>query len=187
VQWTTDIEGTGATAQTMLSATFVDDGPAVAPTSLTFPETTIHLDEGKAQLVTLRNCSNSALQIDPPQIPVPFTIDTPSFPSVLMPGETATFGVGFHPTRVGLVTRELVITSPQLRDTMFIVTLTGEGVADNGGSGSGVVDPGFTSTSFYACGSCATNDASGALALGIAALCIAAPRRRRRSAVRRGS
>jgi hypothetical protein len=186
--WTTDIEGPSATAQTTLSAMFVDDGPAVAPTSLTFPGTTIHLDNGKVQPVTLRNCSSSPLQLDPPQIPTPFTIDSPSFPSVLMPGETATFGVGFHPTRLGVVTRELVITSPQLRDTVFIVTLTGEGISDGGGSGSGSVDTDFDSTSFYACGSCATSDASGALALGLAMLCIIAPQhRRRRSRARRAT
>ncbi|MEO7736499.1 MAG: choice-of-anchor D domain-containing protein [Kofleriaceae bacterium] len=183
--WTTDADGTSATAQTLLSATFVDDGPAVAPTALAFPQTTIHLDRGKAQSVTLRNCSSSALQLDAPQIPAPFTIDSPSFPGVLMPGETATVSVGFHPTKAGPVMKDLVITSPQLRDTTFTVTLTGEGITDLGpgsgsGSGSGSVTLPHDSTSFYSCGSCASNDSSSLLAFGLAALCVLVPRRRRR-------
>jgi uncharacterized protein (TIGR03382 family) len=181
--WTTDVAGTNATAQTLLSATFVDDGPAVAPTALAFPQTTIHLDSGNAQSVTVRNCSSSALQLDAPQIPAPFTIDSPSFPSALMPGETATFSVGFHPTKAGIVTKQLVITSPQLRDMTFIVTLTGEGITDDhpgSGSGSGSVSVTISSTSFYSCGSCASNDASGILAFALAALCVLVPRRRRR-------
>ena len=99
-----------------------------------------------------------------------------------MPGETATFSVGFHPTKAGVVTKELVITSPQLRDTTLTVTLTGEGVADEGpgsGSGSGSVSIAVDRTSFYSCGSCASNDASGLFAFALAALCILVPRRRR--------
>jgi len=181
--WTTDADE--AIAQTTLTATFVDAGPAVSPTLLAFPPTPIHLDSGTAQQVTLRNCSVSPLELDPPQIPAPFTIDSPSFPSVLAPGETVTASVGFHPTRVEHFMRELVITSPQLRDVTFVVTLIGDGTADGSGSGSGSgsgnVTTGVDSKSFYACGSCATGGTSSALALTLAALVLLVPRRRRTS------
>ena len=177
--WTTDVTGR-TTAHTTLTATFIDNGGAIAPRDLSYEDTPIHLDTRNAQQVTLRNCDVSPLQLDPPVIPAPFTIDSPNFPSVLRPGETATFSVGFHPTKLGLAMKTLTITSPQLRDTPLVVNLLGTGIANGGDGDAGPVTSGFESTSFYACSSCASHDASGALVLAAAALCALVPRRRRR-------
>jgi hypothetical protein len=179
VIWTTDVADTPI-ERTKLTAGFVDNGGAIAPQALDFGATAIHLAARNAQQVTLQNCDVSALQLDPPQVPAPFSIDSPALPSLLRPGETITFGVGFRPTRTGPVSKTLVITSPQLRDVRLTVALTGEGVAggvgDDGGDPTGDLDR----TSFYACGGCIAGDASGPVALAIAALCVLARRRRRR-------
>jgi hypothetical protein len=183
--WQTDVAG-AVVERTRLAATFVDNGGAIAPAALSFPSTPIHLDTRNAQQVTLQNCDLSALQLDPPQVPAPFSIDSPGLPAVLRPGETATFSVGFHPTTAGPVSKTLVITSPQLRDRLT-VALSGAGVAAGGGSGDDLGDDELDPTSFYACGGCATGDASATLALGLAALILLAPRPRRRRAARAGA
>ena len=95
--------------------------------------------------------------LDPPAIKAPFSIDSPSVPSVLQPNETATFSIGFHPTRLGTFTGTLLISSAQLT-TPLSVALTGEGVEgdpgipDAGSGSSGHHDD----TSFYACSCHAT-------------------------------
>jgi hypothetical protein len=180
--WSTDVDG-AETTPTTLTSTFVDDGGAIAPESLTFTRTQIHLDTANAQEVTLQNCEVSPLQLDPPDVPVPFTIDSPSFPTMLQPGEIASFSVGFHPTKVGASTKTLVITSPQLAGVQLTVTMTGEGYAEGGTSvtpdaGADATAP-AAQASFYACGSCAANDPAGALVFGIAVLVTVIPRRRR--------
>jgi hypothetical protein len=175
--WTTD-DASATTAHTTLTATFIDNGGAIAPHDLGFAPTPIHLDTSNAQQVTLRNCDVSTLQLDPPAIPAPFTIDSPNFPTALRPGETATFTVGFHPTKLGLAMKTLTITSPQLRD-LLTVNLIGTGIAGGGDSDAGPVGNGFERTSFYACSSCASQDASGAVVFAVAVLCVLAPRRRR--------
>jgi uncharacterized protein (TIGR03382 family) len=179
--WTTDVAPT--IAHTTLSAIFIDNGGAIAPHDLDFDATPIHLDNRKAQQVTLRNCDVSPLQLDPPVIPAPFTIDSPNFPTVLLPGETATFSVGFHPTKPGLVAKTLTITSPQLSDMPLTVNLSGTGIAAGGDSDAGPTTTGFERTSFYACSGCASHDASGdasgALVFAVAAFCALVPRRRR--------
>jgi hypothetical protein len=172
--WQTDVAD-AATTHTKLTATFVDNGGAIAPPALTFGTAPVHLDTRNAQQVTLQNCDVSSLQLDPPQISAPFSIDSPNFPTTLLPGETATFSIGFHPTKLGVVAKTLVITSPQRRNEQLTVTLAGEGVA------TGQPTAGLDHTSFYACSSCASNEASGALALSLAALCVLLPRRRRRA------
>jgi hypothetical protein len=172
--WQTDVADAAIT-HTKLTATFVDNGGAIAPPALTFGAALVHLDTRNAQQVTLQNCDVSSLQLDPPQISAPFSIDSPNFPTTLLPGETATFSVGFHPTKLGPAAKLLVITSPQRRNEELTVTLTGDGIA------TGVPpDAGPPSTSGdSACGGCAANESSGALALGLAALCVLLPRRRR--------
>jgi hypothetical protein len=176
--WTTDVADE-MTAHTTLSATFINNGGALAPHDLDFDTALIHLDTHNAQQVTLRNCDVSALQLDPPVIPAPFTIDSPNFPAQLLPGETATFSIGFHPTRTGPVTKMLTITSPQLSGAPLTVNLTGIGIALGSGSDAGPISNGFERTSFYACGSCASGDASGTLVFAVAVLCVVIPRRRR--------
>jgi hypothetical protein len=178
VIWTTDVAD-AATSHTKLTATFVDNGGAIAPPALAFGTAPIHLDTRNAQQVTLQNCDVSPLQLDPPQISAPFAIDSPNFPNVLLPGETATFGVGFHPTKLGAVTKMLVITSPQRRNVQLTVALTGEGIATGGTADAGTTTTGHDETSFYACGGCASNEAPGALALALAAAGVLLPRRRR--------
>jgi hypothetical protein len=175
--WTTDAAD-APVDRTRLSAAFVDNGGAIAPPAIDFGATPIHLDARNAQQVTLQNCDVSALQLDPPQVPAPFSLDSAPLPSLLRPGETIAFSVGFHPTRTGPVTRTLVITSPQLRDVQLTVALSGAGIAE-GGDGEGEdLDAGLDATSFYACSGCTTGDPSGPIALSLAALCVLAPRRR---------
>lgn len=168
--WTTDVAGATA-AHTKLTATFVDNGGAIAPSALSFGPTPIHLDLRNAQQLTLQNCDVSALQLDRPQIPSPFTLDSPDLPRQLRPGETTTFSVGFHPTKLGVVAKTLVITSPQLRDDLA-VTLTGEGIAAGGSGGTTGTGGDIGPTSFYACSGCSAPDPSAPIALAAAALCI---------------
>ena len=167
IVWTTDAAGATA-SRTTLTATFIDDGGAIAPAALGFGPT--------AQQVTLQHCSTAAFRLDTPQVPAPFSIDSASFPAALNPGEVATFSVGFHPTKLGPVSKQLTITSPQLRDPLT-VELSGEGVAP-GGDGDAGPDTSLSSTSFYACGGCASGDPSGAIAIALAVFAAVLPRRR---------
>ncbi|HSR96544.1 MAG TPA: choice-of-anchor D domain-containing protein [Kofleriaceae bacterium] len=178
VVWMTDVANP-ASMRTKLTATFVDAGPAIAPDTLGFAPTPIHVDTRNAQQVTLQNCDVSPLQLEAPQVDVPFSVDSPPPPDMLRPGQTVTFSVGFHPTKLGAVSKTLAITSPQLR-TPLMVTLTGTGIAAGGDVTGGSSMPGLAPTSFYACDSCASADASSALALAIAALAVLRRRRRAR-------
>ncbi|TMQ07802.1 MAG: choice-of-anchor D domain-containing protein [Deltaproteobacteria bacterium] len=175
IVWTTDAAGATA-SRTTLTATFIDDGGAIAPAALGFGPTPLHVDTHNAQQVTLQNCSTAAFRLDTPQVPAPFSIDSASFPAALNPGEVATFSVGFHPTKLGPVSKQLTITSPQLRDPLT-VELSGEGVAP-GGDGDAGPDTSLSSTSFYACGGCASGDPSGAIAIALAVFAAVLPRRR---------
>jgi MYXO-CTERM domain-containing protein len=178
VIWTTDVAG-ATNSHTTLTATFVADGGAIAPGALAFGQTPIRVDTHNAQQVTVQNCSSAPLQLDAPRVPVPFSIDSPSFPTSLGPGETATFSVGFHPTQTGKVLgKTLSITSPQLHDPLT-VDLSGEGIAPGSDGDAGPITIGIPTTSFYAC-SCTAGDPSAALAISAAALGILVPRRRRR-------
>jgi hypothetical protein len=132
-----------------------------------------------AQAVTLQNCEATVIELDSPQIAPPFVIDSPNFPSQLEPNESATFTVGFHPTKAGVFERRLEISSPSL-DTPLEIALSGEGVT--GDDGPGPDDERPDPTSFYACSGCASGDAShgfGWLTIVIAAMCGVFPRRRR--------
>jgi hypothetical protein len=178
--WNTDVAA-AATLRSKLTATFVDAGPAIAPEVLAFPDTPIHVVTRNAQQVTVQNCDVSALQLESPVIDAPFSIDSPPPPAALPPGQTVMFSVGFHPTRLGEVTKTLTINSPQLR-TALTVTLTGTGVAAGAGPTTGDASaPPLEHTSFYACGSCASGDASIALAIAVA-LCVLRPRSRSKTA-----
>lgn len=175
--WTTDVAG-ATTSHTTLTASFIADGGAIAPGALAFGPTPIRVDTHDAQQVTLQNCSSAPLQLDAPRLPVPFSIDSPSFPTSLGPGEIATFSVGFHPTQTGKVLgKTLSITSPQLHEPLT-VDLSGEGIAPGSDGDAGPVTAGISTTSFYAC-SCTTGAPSSALAITLAALGVLAPRRRR--------
>jgi len=176
--WATDADPVDMPSHTALTATFLADGGAIAPGMLVFGQVPVHVDTRNAQQVTLQNCSAAAFQLDPPQVPAPFSIDSPSFPTALPPGEVTTFSVGFHPTQAVAVTKTLIITSPQLPAPLQ-VDLSGEGVATGGDSDGGSGGAGQASTSFYACGGCTTGGPSGGLAIALAALAAAAPRRRR--------
>jgi hypothetical protein len=181
VIWTTDVAG-ATTAHTRLTATFADNGGAITPSELRFPPTTIHLDTRNAQQVTLQNCDVSALQLQAPQISAPFSIDSPAPPDMLRAGETVTFSVGFHPTKVGDVTKMLTITSPQLRNPLTVM-LTGTGIVSGGDSDGGVTTTSLEHTSFYACSSCASNgagDPGGAIVFTLSVICTLVPRCRHR-------
>jgi hypothetical protein len=174
--WPTDAGP--APLHTALTATYLADGGAIAPGALAFGPVPIHVDTHNAQQVTLQNCSAAAFQLDPPQVPAPFSIDSPNFPIALKPGEVATFSVGFHPTQQKPVMKTLIVTSPQLPAPLQ-VDLTGEGITTGDEPTSGPAGGGGSSTSFYACGSCTASDPSGTLAIVLAALATIAPRRRR--------
>ena len=173
--WATDVAG-AETSRTQLDATFVTNGGAIAPPALAFGAALVHLENRNAQQVTLQNCDVAPLTLDAPQLGAPFSIDSPNFPTALRPGETATFSVGFHPTRLGAVTRTLTITSPQLRGVSLTVALAGEGVANAPPVDAGP-GPAPASDSFYACLGCGATGPAGALA---PALAIGWALRRRR-------
>ncbi len=174
--WTTDVDG-ATTTHTTLTATFVDNGGAISPPALAFGAAPVHVETRNAQQVTLQNCDVSPLQLNTPQISAPFSIDSPNFPNTLLPGETATFSVGFHPTKLGSAMQTLVITSPQRPNVQLTVVLTGKGIVTDPVTDAGSPPPPHQGH----CGNCASSDPSGALALGLAALCVLVPRRRMRS------
>jgi hypothetical protein len=178
VIWHTDA-ASKPTATTMLTSTFVMVGAAIAPDRLDFDAAPIHLDTVNGREVALKNCDASPLQLDPPVVPAPFSIDSPNFPSVLGPRETATFSVGFHPTKLEMVTKVLVITSPQLPEPLR-VTMTGSGMTGGGSGGDNTNVDSVDRTSFYACGGCAGSDAPSTIASAMAVLLVLLPRRRRR-------
>lgn len=160
VVWTTDVAG-DLTARTMVSAQFVDDGGAIAPSALSFGAAVIHLDTFNAQRVTLQNCDTQTIFFGPPDVPPPFRLDSDGFPLQLAPNERATFSVGFHPTRRGVFEATLVIESDQL-ETALELHLGGEGVVDSPAMPDAGPDPRNTDErSFYGC-SCDSNRAGGA-------------------------
>jgi hypothetical protein len=171
--WTTTQTGV---QQTMVSATFAADGGALAPDTLDFGEVPIRLPRDNAKPVTLQNCDVTPLELELPTVPTPFQLDDP-FPTVLMPGEKATFSIAFHPTQVGRYSEVLVVRSKA--GDAYPVTLSGEGIAGSGGGddASDLADQ----TSFYACGGCTTNDPSGVLSIALVTMYAALPRRRRRA------
>jgi hypothetical protein len=160
VIWTTDV-ASAPTASTTVTAKFIDSGGAIAPTEIDFGAKPVHVFDNEGHRVTIQNCSNSVLDLEPPTIPAPFSIDSPNFPAQLEPSEVATFTVGYHPTKMGPFAADLVIKSPQLLGAPLVVHLKGDTTRPptggmDGGSGNGAVG----STSFYAC-SCNTNEPGG--------------------------
>jgi MYXO-CTERM domain-containing protein len=178
--WRTDVLGK-PTATTTVTATFIDSGGAIAPPALDFGKVPVHIYGDDGQRVTIQNCNGVALELIPPVLGLPFSIDSPNFPSSLNPGETATFSIGFHPNKLGHFTDTLTISSPQLPSTPLLVALSGDGSADgltdDAGSGSG--SSSLTQTSFYAC-SCRSTGPGGVLPIALAVICVLFPRRRRR-------
>lgn len=173
--WTTDVDGREV-FRTTVSALFVDDGGAVAPSALAFPDTLIHIDTENAQRVTLQNCDTQPINLVF-NVPPPFRIDVGTPPTSLAPNETVTVSVGFHPTRVGTFDMPMTITSPQF-DEPLMVSLSGNGVTSPLPPDAGVT-PSDDDSSFYSCDGCASSSpaSSCALALGVLAMTI---RRRRR-------
>ena len=152
--WTTDTDAM-PTATTAITATFVDNGGAIAPPNLDFGKVPVHVFVDDGQRVMIQNCNSTTLELDPPTIKAPFSIDSPNFPTTLAPNETATFSIGFHPTNLGLFQQSFAITSPQLPSQPLQVALVGDSVSTtpppmDAGTGSGAP----AATSFYAC-SCA--------------------------------
>ncbi|MEO6772298.1 MAG: choice-of-anchor D domain-containing protein [Kofleriaceae bacterium] len=180
VTWSTDV-ASHPTQVTAVTAEFIDSGGAIAPTALEFGDVPVHLFLDNGQRVTIQNCSGAVLELEPPTISAPYSIDSPNFPTELEPDETATFTVGFHPTEVGEASAELVIKSPQLPGSPLVVHLHGTSTTDtppgsDGGSGSGAIG----STSFYAC-SCNSNAPAGGLPIVIAlVMIVVGPTSRRR-------
>jgi len=175
IVWTTDVAGR-TEERTMISALFVADGGAIAPSALMFGKVPIHIDSRMPQSVTLQNCDTTPIMLDDPEIDPPFTIDSPNFPQELAPNETATFSIGFHPTKLGVYVQTLRLSSNQL-DAPLEVALSGEATSGSG-DGDGGLDDGLDPKSFYGCSGCSTREPSGGLLIGLAF--AAALRRRRR-------
>ncbi len=174
--WTTDV-ATRIEERTMVSAQFVADGGAIAPSSLMFGKVPIHLDTMLPRSVTLQNCDTTPIMIDDPELDPPFTIDSPNFPHTLAPNETATFSVGFHPTKLGVYVQTMRVRSMQL-DAPLEVSVSGEAISGRG-DGDGGIDDGLDPKSFYGCSGCSTREPSGG-ALIVLAFAAALRRRRRR-------
>ncbi len=184
--WTTDVES-APTNTTAITASFIDSGGAIAPPILDFGKEPVHLFVDDGQRVMIQNCNGSVLELDPPTIKSPFSIDSPDFPATLDPNETATFSVGFHPTHINLdqngnpipeiFTDMLTISSPQLMGAPLQVQLVGTSISDgtptpDAGAGSGAL----AQTSFYAC-SCNSSAPGGGLPI-LLALALVIVRRR---------
>ncbi len=180
--WSTDDTGSGATATTPVTATFTATGGAIAPGVLDFNKAPIHVVEANAQSVTLQNCDvTNTLELEPPVIQEPFSIESPNFPTSLPPQGSVTFSVGFHPTRPGPDTDPplsyhgtLTISSPSLA-TALTVMLVGqtEPVTPLGDAGSG-------SGGGSSCGGCESGPSTGWAAIVVIAIGAGARRRRRR-------
>jgi len=176
VIWTTDVAEM-LTARTTLSATFVDDGGAIAPSGLHFGQVTVHVSTPNAQSVTLQNCDTTPIVLGDPVMPAPFTIDSGTFPLTLQPNESTTIAVGFHPVRVGMFGGTMEIPSEQLVAPLE-VKLIGEGVTTGDGGDGGPDGNGFDQRSFYGCG-CTTQHPTGGLAIALCLLVVLRPRRHR--------
>lgn len=177
IRWTTDVVG-DEIAHTAVSAEFVDDGGAIAPFALSFGAAVIHLDTFNAQRVTLQNCDTQTIFFGPPAVPPPFRIDSDGFPLQLAPNESATFSVGFHPTRKGVFVGTLMIESDQLA-TSLELHLDGEGVVDTPATPDAGPDPVATDDrSFYGCG-CTSGRPDGSALVLLLAVGIALSGRRR--------
>jgi hypothetical protein len=174
--WTTDVTG-NAMPHTTLTAVFVDDGGAIAPSAIGFGKVAVsHVDRPNGQRVTLQNCGTALVQLSS-QLDSPFTIEGASVPTTLQPSESATISVGFHPQSAGLYAGNLTIT---IRDAApLVVTLTGEGVIAASDGDAGLPTNEVPGTSFYACG-CRSFDPAGAVPITLAVWLLC--RRRRRTA-----
>jgi MYXO-CTERM domain-containing protein len=163
--WTTDVTGQ-ATRSSTITAVFVSNGGAIAPSSLDFGQVPVHLVEDNGKRVTLQNCDTTTLSLDTPSIGNGFSIVSPNFPAVLMPNESTTFSIGFAPVELGIVHEQLTITSTMLPNPL-VVDLTGEGIAGSGDDDAGSSGPGLVDSSFYACG-CRSTEPSGAIVMIVA-------------------
>ena len=168
--WTTTEAGSG---QSLVTATFVADGGAIAPSELDFGEVKIRLAVNNAMSVTLQNCDPAPLELVKPMAPAPFELGN-EFPTTLNSGDTATFSVKFLPTETGHFQDTLVVMSKA--GASFPVLLTGDGITGDG-SGDDTGGP-LDQTSFYACGGCASNDPSGVLAIAGVALFLRRTKKR---------
>ena len=153
VVWHTDVAAS-PDPMTTVSATFLDEGAAVAPGRLEFGQVPIIIVTPDAQPVTLQNCGTTEIAVSA-TIHHPFAIDSPDFPTMLMPQETTTFTVGFHPTKVGIYADQLTIKPTGAAE--LHVDLIGTGTT----TGSDMIDAGSSDVrnpaSFYSCG-CRSND-----------------------------
>ena len=183
IEWSTDIMG-APQPTTQVSASFLDDGAAIAPASLDFGQVPVHVQNQDALSVTVQNCSTSALALSGVIDDPAFTFDTTQFPSSLMPGQTATFGVLFEPTKIQHYDGTLTISTVPATQTMLMVKLSGDGIASDGGGDAGPGSGnGLSDTSFYAC-SCRTSSPVGGLPIVLALGAIILRRRRGSSSAR---
>ena len=176
--WPTGVPG-APTATVALDATFLDSGAAVAPPAIDFGVVAVHIFVQDARRVTLQNCSGVPLQLDPPAIAPPFSIDGPAAPTVLDPSAPATYLVGFHPARPGTFTGSLSITAHAGSGsaTMLQVMLAGATPMIAGAdAGTGTMTPPKSG-----CGCDGGGDPAGGLAIALAALAVIVRRRRGRN------
>ena len=176
IEWETDA-GTAGPAMTAVSATFLDSGAAIAPASLDFGEVDVHLASHDSMPVTIQNCNDTPLALTA-TIDEPFAFDATELPASLMPGQTATFGVSFHPAEITHYEGHLRIATNGATDGMLSVKLVGDGVAGPGGGDGGGGPGGLPETSFYAC-SCTSGGPGGALPVALAVMAAIVRRRRR--------
>lgn len=175
--WTTDIEG-APTATTSISASFLSDGGAIAPTAVDFGRVPVH-GSSEPRTITLQNCDRTPIRLEVPQLRAPFTIERGTFPMLLEPNEVETIAVGFRPAQSGVYAQTMTIPSMQLGQPLE-VTLLGE--ASSAGSVDEVIEESVDDErSFYGCAGCTTQDPGGALAVVVAAGVAIGTRRRRRS------
>jgi MYXO-CTERM domain-containing protein len=176
--WTTDVAGM-PTARTTLSATFINDGGAIAPSALGFGQVPIHNGTSNAQTITLQNCDPTPITLTTPLMPAAFAIDSGTFPMQLEPNERTTIAVGFRPVRLGIHSGTMQIPSDQLTMPLEVM-LTGEGV-NTSGEGDGGPDPdGIDERSFYACSCSGPGMPSQGWPIAGAVLVVVGPWRRRR-------
>lgn len=175
VTWATDV-ASAPTRPTEVSAKFVSSGAAIAPQVIPFGVEKVHVySTAGIKSVTIQNCNATVLQLDAPVIRPPFSIDSTGFPTQLAPNESATFTVGFHPTRLGAFADTLTITSPQVAP--LVVELTGTSETDDQPQVDAGSDTGpLASRTFYAC-SCNGSAPGGGLPIVLALAAIIFRRR----------
>jgi uncharacterized protein (TIGR03382 family) len=136
----------------------------------------VHSQGHDALSVTIQNCSTSPIQLAAAIDPLSeFSYQAAELPAKLLPAQTATFGVTFHPTRLGTAIGKLVVTPTPMQPSPLVVNLAGMGVMSGSNGDAGTTSNGRGNTSFYAC-SC-TGGGVGGWPIALAVLSVIVRRR----------